>query len=172
MVGPCVCSQATPHTLLLVPGFHPSWPPSPPPSASCRPCPFPLLPFPTAWRGCSLRSSPDEKATLFSLTSCRAMNTSLLIRIWRKKRRGGGRREEHSHTSPGFMATRGPCSGDSGEFQLRLLPLQPCSVLGITAAAALAPPSPGPTPPALDSPAEMPHASQSSPPFTDRLRRG
>ena len=98
MVGPCVCSQGTPHTLLLVPGFHPSRPPSPPPSASCRPRPFPLLPFPTAWRGCSLRSFPDEKATLFSLTSCRAMNTSLLIHIWRKKRRGGGRREEHRVT--------------------------------------------------------------------------
>ena len=58
----------------------------------------PHLPLPTAWRGCSLRSSPDEKATLFSLTSCRAVNTSLLIRIWRKKRRGGGRREEHRVT--------------------------------------------------------------------------
>lgn len=140
-----------------------------------HPLPVPLAPPPAptphCLEGCSLRSSPDEKATLFSLTSCRAVNTSLLIRIWRKKRRGGGRREEHSHTSPGFMATRGPCSGDSREFQLCLLPPKRCSGLGVTPAAALAPPSLGPTPPALDGPAEIPHASQSSPPFTNTLRR-
>lgn len=60
-----------------------------------HPLPVPLAPPPAptphCLEGCSLRSSPDEKATLFSLTSCRAVNTSLLIRIWRKKRRGGGR---------------------------------------------------------------------------------
>lgn len=85
--------------------------PFPSPSASCPP------PLP-AWRGCSLSSSPDEKATLLSLTSCGTVNTRLLICIWRKKKRKGWgeKRETQSHTSPDFMATRGPCSGNGREF--------------------------------------------------------
>ena len=69
---------------------------SPPPFS---PPPFPvLLPHPRVGGCCSLCSCLDKKATLLSLTSFWAVNTRLLICIWRRKKRRGGRKEKHRVT--------------------------------------------------------------------------